>query len=188
MTVFNFKVVKSGRYILIAGAFLLLLASIYRVFPLLKDMVGPGEEVALKERKLAKYRQLVHEGGDLKSRLVSLKKTVLQGESGVLTGKTPSLAAADIQDILQSAAEKSQVQIKTVRVLKPEGSTQENYMSIPIQFTITSTVGQLKELLYRIETSPKYLVVKKIKIRVVSRRRLEQIISDITVHGFLRKK
>jgi hypothetical protein len=188
MGMFGFKIEKNRRFLVIAGAVLLLMAVVYRLLPMFQDMGGRGEAIALKQRQLEKYRQMVHEGDDLEKKPKSLKKILRQGESGLLTGKTPSLAAADIQNILHDMAGQSHVEIKTVRVLKPETLGQGDYVGVPVQFTVTSTIGPLKEFLYRIETSPKYLTVKKVKIMVPSRGRLKGIRSDITVYGFLKRE
>jgi hypothetical protein len=195
----------SRKVILAVGGVLLLLGLIYRFFPDLGNLVGPKQELAVKEKRLSKYRELVQEGGDLKARLTSLEAAVAKGEAGLLTGKTPSLAAADIQNLLHKAAEKCGVDIKTVRVLKPEASGPEMYVSIPVQFTISSTISQLKELIYLIESQPRYLKITKVRSRsshTVRRRPTriqprggkaqqdpaEQIRSDITVTGFFKKE
>ena len=194
----------SRKFILAAGGVLLLLAVIYRFFPDIGDLLGPGQELGIKEKRVAKYRELVQQGDDQKARLMSLKTAVTRAESGLITGKTPSLAAADIQNILHKAAEKCQVKIKTVRVLKPEGADKEIYVSIPVQFTITSTVSQLKELIYRIESHSKYLKLTKVKSHAASKTRArlsarrvkgakartlaQQIRSEITVNGFFKKE
>jgi len=183
----SFKIEKNKKYLFIAGALILLLGGVYRIWPFLQEIRGADQEIFLKERRLEKYRRNVHEGGDLEAKLVSLKKDLKEKESGLLTGKTPSLAAADIQKILHHLAQESNVEIKTVRILKPEELDQDKYLSIPVQFTITCTIRHLKEFLYRIETSMKYLTVKKVGIRVYFRQRDDTIRADITVCGFLKR-
>lgn len=189
---FRFEIEKNRRFLVIAGAVLLLMAVVYRLIPMFQEMGGTGEAIALKQRQLEKYRQMVHEGDDLEKKLKSLEKILRQGESRLLTGKTPSLAAADIQNIVHDMATESNVEIKTVRVLKPEELEKGAYLSIPVQLTITSAIRPLEQFLYRIATSPRYLTVKKLRIRIATTRSLKSsaktdIRSDITVHGFLKK-
>ena len=183
----NFKIEKNKKYLFIAGAFVLLLGGAYRGWPYLGEIWGTDQEIVLKERRLEKSRQIVHEGDGLEARLVSLKKDLKQRESRLLTGKTPSLAAADIQQILQHMAQESKVEIKTVRILQPEEVVQDEYLSIPVQLNITCTIRYLKEFLYKIKTSPKYLAVKKVGIKVFIRQRNDTIRADITVLGFLKR-
>ncbi len=183
----NFKIEKNKKYLFIAGAIILLFGGAYRIWPSFQEIGWADQEIVLKERRLEKYRQIVYEGDGLEARLVSLKKDLKQRESRLLTGKTPSLAAADIQQILQHMAKESKVEIKTVRVLQPKEVDQDKYLSIPVQLNITCRIRYLKEFLYKIETSAKYLAVKKAGIRVSIRRRHDTIRADITVLGFLKR-
>ena len=182
----KFKIDKQRKYILIAAAILLLFGVIYRLFPFFQGIQEADAEIVLKERQLAKYRQMVQKGNDLQAKIISLNRTLKQVESGLLTGETPALAAVNVQNTLNEIASRSGVEIKTVRVLKPEKMDEENYLSVPVQFTISSTIRQLKEMLYRIETSPKYLTIRKIKISVRHTRGLRRIQSNLTVAGVMK--
>ena len=177
-----------------AMGFLLIAGVTYRIWPQIQDIRGRNGEIELKKKQLVKYQRMFQTGGDLEKEVAALKATLKQGESGLLTGKTPALAAADIQKVVREMAEKSQVEIKRVRVLKPEDVGGSHYLSIPVQLTINGTVRHLKEFLYQIMTSSKYLTVQKVGI-TVNRRRLrrgatkqaESINANITVNGFLKR-
>ena len=182
------KLGKDGRrkYLLVAAGALLIIALLYRFFPGLR--VGEiSAEIAVKERKLAKYHEALREKKDLEARLASLNRTVGRLESRLLTGDTPALAAVDIQNLLNGIAARSAIDIKTMRVLKPEDEDQGKYMVIPVQFSISSTVRQLKEVLYRIESSPKYLTINNIRITALKKQQPEKIQSTLTVAGFMKK-
>ena len=183
----KFRIDKEKKYILIAGAVLLLFALAYRLFPFFQGIQGSGAEIAVKERQLAKYRQAVKERNDIETRLVSMNRFLERSEAGLLTGKTAALAAVDIQNILNEIASGSEVEIKRVRVLKSKKPDEGHYIGIPVQFTVNSTVRQLKEILYRIEASPKLLTVEKLRASVVRGKSSRQIRSDITVSGFMKK-
>lgn len=177
-----------------AMLFLLVAGVAYRIWPQIQDIRGTDGEIELKKKQLIKYQRMFQTGGDLEKAVAVLKETLKRGESGLLTGKTPALAAADIQKVVREMAEKSQVEIKRVRVLKPEDVGGSHYLSIPVQLTISGTVRHLKEFLYQIMTSSKYLTVEKVGI-TVNRMRLrrdktqqaESVNADITVNGFLKK-
>jgi hypothetical protein len=79
------------------------------------------------------------------------------------------------------------VEFRTVRVLKPEELDREEYIGIPVKFTINSNIRQLKEILYGIETSTKRLTVKTVRINVPRLSKAENIQTDITVSGFMKK-
>ncbi|MDM8522736.1 type II secretion system protein GspM [Desulfococcaceae bacterium HSG8] len=190
---------KERKYILIGGAILLLIGAIYRFGPADFDGFHPlGEEISLKERKLVKYRQMVQERNELDGKLIALNRSLERAETGLLTGETPSLAAVDIQNILNEIGSRSEVEITSMRVLAPKnhlardkGVTEESpagqYTGIPVQISIVSTIRQLKELLYGIETSSKFLRVTEMKVRARDRQ-VKKIYSTFTVEGFMKKR
>ncbi len=188
------KIDKKRKYFLMAVAFLLIAGVAYRIWPQMQDLRGTDGEIEVRKKQLVKYQQLFQAGDDLDKEVAALKKALKQGESGLLIGKTPALAAADIQKVMYEMAEKSQVEIKRVRVLKPEDVGGSHYLSIPVQLTLNCSTRQLKNFLYQIRASSKYLTVQKVLI-TVNRRRLrrdatkqaESVSGDITVNGFLKK-
>jgi hypothetical protein len=190
----TFRMGKNSRYILIAGAIALLFGLAYRLFPFWEHVGGVGDQIAVKEKQISKYGQVLQQGGNLEGELKALEQRIKSAEAGLLTGQTASIAAADIQSVVQDMATKSNVEIKTVRVLKPEALEKGDYLSIPVQLTITSDIGPLARFLYRIETSPKHLTVKTLRIRVGSARARTisspaqaVVLSDLTVHGIMKK-
>ena len=180
---------RSRKYLLIAGIVVLSIGAVYRLWPQIQDIFGTGGSIPFKERQIAKYRRMVTAGNNLEAEVASLKKALEKGESGLISGKTAALAAADIQKVLRKMAEENQVEIKTVRVLKADFATGGPYLSVPVQLSIFSTVKQLKKFLYEIMTSVKYLTVKKVAITVRRTRKgeLKRVSANITVNGFLKK-
>ena len=176
-----------------AGILLLLAGALYRFWPSIQELSqglsGRDEDILLKQKQIAKYQQVLQARDDLEKRVESLEKTLKKRESELFAGETPAIAAADIQKVLQEIAQKSQVEIKTVRVLKPEEVGNRNYLNIPVQLNIDGTIRNLKDFLYGIMISPKCLTVKKVGLRVLRRRRssVDTIRADITVYGFLKK-
>ena len=181
------KINKQKKYILIAGAIILLFGLAYRLAPFFQG-VGPSDtEIDLKEERLKKYRQMLGQATDLEAELISLNRFLDRLEAGLLTGKTPSLAAADIQNILSDIAGRNGVEIKTVRVLKHQELEEKIYQSIPVQFFISSDISQLRTILYSIRSSPKNLTVQKLDINVARRGKSRELKSTITIAGFMKK-
>ena len=181
------KINKQKKYILIAGAVILFFGLIYRLAPFFQDVGSTDTEIILKEKRLEKYRQILRQATDLEARLIFLNRSLDRLEAGLLTGKTPSLAAVDLQNILNDIAGRTGVDIKTVRVLKHQALEEELYLRIPIQFSISSDIGQLKKILYSIRSSSKNLTVQKLDINVAKRGNSRKINSNITIAGFMKK-
>ena len=181
------KLDKRTKTIIIIGAVLLLLGFIYRLMPFFQGISDAGLEIALKERQVEKLRNMVQKVGGPEAGIERLNRTLKRAESGLLTGKTQALAAVDIQNILNGIADKSGIDIKTTRVLKAEEIDDSGYMGVPVQFTVSSTTGQLKEILYGIETSSRYLTVKRLKTSVERRGKSGISRTTITVVGYMKR-
>ena len=186
----RFALTRERKYILIVGAILLFFGLVYKLYPLIKGITGDNVQIAIKEKQLAKYRQSIEEGKQLQKRLEALTRTLKEGESGLLRGKTPSLAAVDMQNILSAITQNSDVQISSVRVLKPVKENGTSYLSIPVRFSLSLTTRQLKEILYGIATSDRYLTVREIRINAPRRKGQkgrDMLRVDMTVDGFMRE-
>lgn len=181
-----FKVDFQRKHIFIAFAVLIFLAVVYRFFPFFEEILSPGEKIELQEGRLIKYQKMIDSGRNIAKRLDALNKTTKQLESRLLTGKTPALAAVEIQKIMEEAVGKSNVQISSVKVLKPEELVQRAYSRIPVEFHILPTMKQLKEILYRLDSSQKYMSVKKIVVEKYSKRG-RKLRCRITVAGFMKR-
>ena len=178
---------KRRRYLLIAGVVLLLCGFVFWLFPFFEGVQNGGGDMAAQKKRIAKYRQTLKGRGELEARLASLNKALERAEAGLLTGKTAALAAADIQNVLNDIARGSGVEIKSIQVLKSPQKDTDEYIGVPVQFTVSSTIRQLKDILYKVEASPKiFLTVERIGISVVGTGGPEQIRSDITVSGIMK--
>ena len=178
---------KRGRYLLMVGAVLLLFGLAFWLFPFFEGIQGGETDIAAQIKRVAKYRQTVKGRGELEARLASLNKSLERAEAGFLTGKTAALAAVDIQNILNGIALGSGVAIMSTQVLSSQKLDSDLYVSVPVQLTVMATIRQLKEILYKIEASPKFfLTVERIGISVFGAGSPGQMRVDITVAGVMK--
>ena len=70
--------------------------------------------------------------------------------------------------------------------MKPKEMENRDYLMLPVELNFTSSTRQVKEILYRIETSSKYLKVVAARIGSPVRKAPETIQSFLTVAGFMR--
>jgi translation initiation factor 1 (eIF-1/SUI1) len=183
----KFRIDLQRKYVFLVLAVLVFLALIYRFFPSFQELVFPAQEIALKEKRLIKYRKTVVAESNLDQRLASLQTALKELESRLLSGRTAALAAVEIQKIVQEILDRSHIQIKSVKVLNPLELDQKSYLSIPVEFHIFPTIRQLKEVLYCIENSPKCLRVKKLNVQhYASKQGLLRC--DITIAGFMKRE
>jgi hypothetical protein len=178
---------KRRRYLLIAGGVLLLFGLAFWLFPFFEGIQGGETGIAAQKKRVAKYRQTVKGRGEIEARLVSLNKALERAEAGLLTGKTAALAAVDIQNVLNEIAIGTGVELRSVQVTKPQPKDTEQYVSVPVAFTVSASIRQVKDILYKIEASPKFfLTVERIGISVVGAGEPGKIRCDVTVSGIMK--
>jgi hypothetical protein len=186
---------RNRRKIIVAGlAVMALPAMIYLFNSINRSTHRFHEALNLKQDKLDKYRQKVLEKKVMERELLSLQTTFKQAEAALLTGKTVSLAAAEIQQIVTNITNAAGAQIMTVRILQPDRSAKEMYLAIPVEVTINSTMRHLTQLLYKLDSSAKLLSIAKLGIksragrsRLVRGASTANLITTLTVEGFVKK-
>jgi len=181
---------KRRKTLLIGGAVLLFCAFIYRLYPVYEGMTGDGTDIAALKKRVAKYRQVVDGKGVLESGFLSLNRSLARAEAGLLVGETEALAAVNIQNAINEIALAGGVEIKSMQVMKSQHRKQETafYVSVPVQFNVTLTIRQLKDILYKIEAFPEsFLSVQWIRISAIRTRDSGQIRCDMAVAGIMEK-
>lgn len=177
------------KRILIIGAVALLAALIYRFLPVIGGLQPSGDTEFIKRKELATLRELLQERSDLQARFVSLNRDLERLETGLLSGNTPALAAVDIQNILNRIATQIGIEIKSMRILKAGREETAAYFNIPVEIQIDCTVGQLKELLYQIESSRKYLKINSARINVRGTTGKEEyVFASLTIEGVMENR
>ena len=90
-------------------------------------------------------------------------------DTALLPGASGALAAVSLQELLELAADEAAISVERVRVEDPEPA--DGLLKIPLTAELTLTISELRDLLFRIETSDPYLFVEELSIR---RRRSSQ--------------
>ena len=78
------------------------LAYQYGYLRIQSDLAAIREEQAIKTKTLEKYINLISEKPSLEKKLAALKETRKADDSKLIEGQTPSLAAAQLQDIVKT--------------------------------------------------------------------------------------
>jgi len=183
-----FTLTKERKIILTGGAILLLLGLFYNLAPTLRGMFAEDDVLILKEEKLTKYLAKVNEKTFYVQQAKALENRLRRIEAGLLTPKTPALAAVDIQTMIRDIAVRYGAEVKTMRILSAESLDDKAYMAIPVEVTLSSDIRQLVEVLYGIEASSRLLHVVDLTARAAGRRGRSTILATMTVEGFMKKQ
>lgn len=182
------KITSRDKKFLIVGALAVCIFGIVKffIFPYYDKISNQKEDIRLKERTLEKYLKFIQKQAELQQSLRRLAREEKTIQSSLLKGETTSLAAADIQKIVEKVAEKSEVEIKSVKVM--ESTQKEGFITIPIQVMFTSDLSKMKKFINSIETNRKLLTIPELKIRVKNKRKPAGISVTLQILGFMKKE
>lgn len=176
------------KMFLYTGGLLIGLTALYLLAlkPIYTKHLNNRDEIKQKGLLLSRYKAILKRGDQLKEREAYIKKEFVKLNSVLLAGAKPPLAASELQAILENIVKKVHVTIKSVRNKKPQ--TINIFYQIPIEITIESTLRELKDIIYHIEKSNKFLFVKDLYIKLVKPGNPEKLESKLVVEGFIKNK
>ena len=173
---------KKNRIIII-GIVLLTIGAVYRFFPDVQNLSANTPEIEIKKAKIVKLQKKVASREHIQRRLNNSRRVLKRAEKGLLKGETTAIAAVEMQRLINEAVQGAGVEVKSVKVLKTTESKDTAYISVPVQFSMVSSIQQLSKVLYKLESLPKIVKITHLKARVRGKTNNSPINSTITVEG-----
>jgi len=159
-------------------------AYLYVVEPMLARQREVAELIPIREATLERRHLMVAQREQLTEELDMLARKVESTSAGFLSGPTAPLAASELQKLVKELAASAEVDVRSERVLAPVDLT--GILEIPIELTVACTVRQVVAFLTRLEQTPQLLRVKDLKMRVAAPNQPRELLTTITVSGYLR--
>jgi type II secretory pathway component PulM len=144
------------------GALVLLLFYLVVVSPLLGLEDSWSQDLAQKRQLLAKYQSLIQSKAQVMQANKAMKAALARTESQFLSGSSPAVASADLQEILKNLTREHGVQLTSTKVLQPREAGP--YLEVPVQVQLSGNVGQLLTILYHLEHHKKLLFIPDLEI------------------------
>jgi len=162
----------------LAVAFVLMGLVIYEYGILrVKAKIDSIEEItSLKKATLEKCIRLISEKPDLEKRVSSLRESRKSEDQKLIEGRTPALAAAVLQNIVKGKIISARGTVSSERIDKPEtlGAGKLKIISVIFDATMPDT-GALINMLYSIETSTPYLLVRELDCKSMNWKEPKQL-------------
>ena len=179
---------KRDKKVLIAGglAVALFLVITYVIAPFIESENDIQEETEQKEMLLQKYERVIGQREEIEKKLAKMKMEQSDLNKKLLKGDTPSLAAADMQKMLENISKKHDLELKSVKVQDAEEIGE--FLAIPLEIRLTTDLNSTRKFLADLEKNPKYLIIPKLKISVQNQRDPKEVIVTLVVTGFFMKK
>jgi len=166
-----------GLVALVVGGYLLI------VEPLLTRARDAQALVPAREATLERRRLLVAERPRLAVELAAARERLESESARLLRGPTPPLAAAELQKLVKDRLPAGGVEVRSERVLPP--AEQQGLQEIGLELTLVGTIRDTVAALTRLERTDRLLAVKDVRIRVVTSGQPRELLTTVTVAGYL---
>jgi len=170
-------VAVAGLAAIVIGAY------VYVVEPIRQRNAQEAELIPVREAKLERRRALIGQRVAVTAELAEADKRVAAESLRLLQGPTPPLAASELQKLIKDLASTVGVEVRSERVLPTVDRS--GLVEVPIEITVAGGIRECVNLLSRIDQTPKLLTLQDFKMRVVSLGQPRDLLTTITVAGYL---
>ncbi len=175
---------KRDKKILTIGgvAVALFLFITYVISPFIESEQEIRENTEQREVLLQKYEKIINQKSEVEKDLTKMKRNLTKIKGKLLKGSTTSLAAAEMQKMLEKISKSHDLELKSVKVKDAE--KEGDFLAIPLELRLTTDLNRTRKFLADLENNQKYLIIPQLKISVVNQRDPKEVIVTIVVTGF----
>lgn len=139
--------------------------------------------IPAREQVLGKARARIAQGEAIRAQLAAVSQSAERLTTRLLRGATPPLAASELQKLVKELATKTDVEVRSERILPPvdRGELQE----IPVEITVSGGIREVVSLFHELERTKKLLTLQDLKVRVISIGQPRELLTTLTVSGFI---
>jgi hypothetical protein len=135
----------------------------FGLLPAFDQLKGSSGGVTEKEDQLRKYRRAVIRKGHYAELLQQARRNLADGELRFVRGDNPSLAAVELQTIVEDAAKKTGIELSQ-RTIAPARKRDEYFNEITMALALDATPSQVAGFLLEIRNAPKFITVRSAQI------------------------
>jgi hypothetical protein len=151
------------------------------ILPGLDRLQSASQDAADKEQELVKYRRATTRKGRYTQLLAQARKNVSEAEAGLVRGDNASLASVELQNIIEEAAKKLDIQLSQ-RNVSTARKKDQFFNEITMTLSFDCTPNQLAMFLGEIRNAPKFVVVRNAQVAPV------QMVQQAPQDGDLRQE
>jgi hypothetical protein len=183
------KVKFSQRRILflLIGIVAIVLVISSGLLPLIEAKKKAEEEIVLKKRALSGYEQFLQSRKAIEEELGRTSKEYEGIQQKLLSGETPQLGAANLQEIVKRLSEKNGIGIRSVRILEPKELNVYLKVSLHVDFNPISSMSGLGQFMYDIEHHEKELMISEMDFLVFNPRMPNSVQGSLMITGLMKK-
>jgi hypothetical protein len=134
-----------------------------------------------------KYEQFLQNRKTIEEELGLTLKQYDGIQQKLLSGETPQLGAANLQEIVKRLSEKHGIGIRSFRMLEPKEMNAYVKISLHIDFNPINSMLSLGQLIYDVEHHEKELMISEMDLLVFNPRIPNNIQGSLIVTGLMKK-
>lgn len=179
---------REKNLLLFVGGGAIIIAAIYQwvITPIQSNQEAVREKISSKSILLEKSGAKIIQKESLGIKSNAIEEKIADFEKRLLSGKTPSLAAAELQKLLKKIAKNAKAEVSSEKIIAPIDVGE--YQKIPVQVTVKCLVTDLKNFLHKIESNKIILPISEASIKVINSRQPSKVEATITIAGIIKKK
>lgn len=156
------------------------------VVPLVEAKKKADQEIALAQRLLQRYAEVLQNRKTVEEGLERTLKLGEEIQKRLLSGQTPQLGAANLQDMVKRLAEKNSLAIRSFRSLDPKEAGSFRRISVQIEFNPMSSMQSLAQFLYELEHQEKKLTISEMDLLVFNPRMPNTIQGNMIISAYMK--
>jgi hypothetical protein len=145
------------------------------------------EEITMKRSTLLKYEQFLRNRKAIEDELGRTVKLYEETQQKLLSGDSPQLAAANLQEIVKRLSEKNGIGIRSFRMLEPKEMNIYVRISLHIDLNPVNSMLNLGQFMYDIEHHEKELMISEMDFLVFNPRMPNSIQGSLIISGLMNK-
>ena len=165
---------------------LALAAYIFLVVPLVEAKKKADQTIALNQRILLKYAEILQTRKTVEEGLAGTQKQREEIQKRLIQGETPQLGAAHLQDLVKRLAEKNNLGLRSFRNLDPKEVGSFRRISVQIEFNPLSSMQNLTQFLYELEHQEQELMISEMDLLVFNPRMPNTIQGNLIISGLMK--
>jgi len=169
------------------GIALAVLAYTFGIVPLVEATKKAEEEIVLKRKAILQYEEYIRNRKKVEEELDRTLKQYEGIQQRLLSGETPQLGAANLQEIVKQLSEKNKISIRSFRILEPKEIGVYRKVSLHIEFNPLSSVLSLGQFIEDIEHhEKKLLMISEMDLLVFNPRMPNTIQGSLVISGVMK--
>jgi hypothetical protein len=158
----------------------------FGIIPLGEAKKKADEEIALKQRILLKYAEVIQNRKTVEEALDRTLKSNEEIEKRLLPGETPQLGGANLQDIVKRLSEKNGIGLRSFRILEPKETGAYRRISLQIELNPIGSMISLSQFIYDLENQDKKLMISEMDLLIFNPRMPNNIQGNLVISGLMK--